>query len=187
METFEELFEVVKNTLSEKRFYHSVCVMERAMEYAKIYGANIEKAQIAGILHDIAKEIPKEERISNAEKLGVILDEIEKESTGLIHSKVAAKIAETKFGLDKEICDAIAYHTTGRENMTLLDKIIYIADYTGKDRKYEDTNYMYELSKKNLDKAIIYGLKKTIKMRTEEEKLLHTDTVRAYNFLIKDL
>ena len=124
MEKFEEIFEFVKNTLSEKRFYHSVCVMERAIEYAKIYGADTEKAKIAGILHDIAKEIPKEDRVSYAENIGVIPDEIEKESTGLLHSKVAAKIAETKFGLDKEICDSIAYHTTGRENMTLLDKII---------------------------------------------------------------
>ena len=159
MEKFEEIFEFVKNTLSEKRFYHSVCVMERAIEYAKIYGADTEKAKIAGILHDIAKEIPKEDRVSYAENIGVIPDEIEKESTGLLHSKVAAKIAETKFGLDKEICDSIAYHTTGRENMTLLDKIKYIADYTGKDRKYEDTNYMYELAKKDIDAAIIYRLK----------------------------
>ena len=187
MEKFEEIFEFAKNTLSEKRFYHSVCVMERAIEYAKIYGADTEKAKIAGILHDIAKEIPKEDRVSYAENIGVIPDEIEKESTGLLHSKVAAKIAETKFGLDKEICDSIAYHTTGRENMTLLDKIIYIADYTGKDRKYEDTNYMYELAKKDIDAAIIYGLKKTIDLRIKEDKLLHIDTVKAYNFLIKDL
>ena len=71
--------------------------------------------------------------------------------------------------------------------MTLLDKIIYIADYTGKDRKYEDTNYMYELAKKDIDAAIIYGLKKTIDLRIKEDKLLHIDTVKAYNFLIKDL
>lgn len=184
MKKFEELFEIVEKTLSEKRFYHSRCVTQRAIEYAKIYGANVEKAKIAGILHDIAKEIPKEERVKTAEKYGVILDEIEKKSTGLIHSKLASKLAEMKFGCDKEICDAIAYHTTGRENMTLLDKIIYLADFTGQDRNYEDTNYMYDLAKKDLDKAVLYGLEKTIKMRIEEEKLLHPDTLKAYNFII---
>ena len=184
MENFEKIFEIVKNTLSDKRFYHSVCVMNRAIEYAKIYGEDIEKAKIAGILHDIAKEVPKEERILNAEKYGVKLDKIEKNSTGLIHSKVAAKIAESELELGEEICNAIAYHTTGRENMTMLEKIIYIADYTSEDRKYEDTMYLYELAKKDIDAAIIYGLKKTINLRIKENKLLHIDTVKAYNFLI---
>ena len=93
------------------------------------------------------KEVPKEKRVENAEKLGVNLDDIEKNNTGLIHAKAGAKIAETEFGLDKEICDAIAYHTTGKENMTTLQKIIYLADFTGIDRKFDDLDYLYKLCK----------------------------------------
>lgn len=185
MKSYDEIYENVKSTLSEKRFYHSVCVMERAMEYAKLYNVNIEKAKLAGLVHDIAKEVPKESRISNAEKLGVELDEIEKENTGLIHAKAGAKIAELEFGLGKDICEAIAYHTTGKANMSTLDKIIYLADFTGKDRKFEDTDFLYYLCQKDLDKAMFYCLKKTITEKTAEGKVLHLDTVKAYNYLCK--
>ena len=185
MKSYDEIYEKVKSTLSEKRFYHSVCVMERAMEYAKLYNADIEKAKLAGLVHDIAKEVPKESRISNAENLGVELDEIEKENTGLIHAKAGAKIAELEFGLDKDICEAIAYHTTGKANMSTLDKIIYLADFTGKDRNFEDTDFLYYLCQKDLDKAMFYCLKKTITEKTSEGKVLHLDTVKAYNYLCK--
>lgn len=97
MKKYEEIYEIVKNTLSEKRFIHSKCVSERAVEYAIKYGENIEKAQIAGIMHDIAKEVPKEERIPMCEKYGVELDDIEKECTELIHGKLGAEIARKDF------------------------------------------------------------------------------------------
>jgi nicotinate-nucleotide adenylyltransferase len=184
MNKYDEIYERVKNTLSEKRFYHSECVVERAIEYAKIYGENEEKAKVAGILHDIAKEVPKEEKISTAEKYGIELNEEERKSPGILHGKIAAKIAEIEYDLDEDICNSISYHTTGRPNMTKLEKIIYLADYTGKDRKYEDTNYIYELSKKDLDEAMLYCLKKTINSIVGEDKILHLDTVRAYNFYL---
>lgn len=186
MKSFEKIYEKVKNTLSEKRFYHSVCVMNRAIEYAKIYGEDEEKAKLAGLVHDIAKEVPKEKRVENAEKLGVNLDDIEKNNTGLIHAKAGAKIAETEFGLDKEICDAIAYHTTGKENMTTLQKIIYLADFTGIDRKFDDLDYLYKLCKEDLDKAMLYSLRKTILEKVDEEKIMHLDTVKAYNYYLKN-
>jgi predicted HD superfamily hydrolase involved in NAD metabolism len=160
--------------------------MERAIEYAKIYGEDTEKAKLAGILHDIAKEIPKEEKILKAEKYGIILNEEERENPGILHGKIGAKIAKIEFGLDEDICNSIAYHTTGRPNMSKLEKIIYMADYTGIDRNFEDTNYMYELAKKDLDEAMMYCLKKTIKSITRDDKILHLDTVKAYNFYIKN-
>jgi predicted HD superfamily hydrolase involved in NAD metabolism len=182
MSKYEEIYEVVKNTLSEKRFYHSVCVVERAVELAKIYGADIEKAKLAGIIHDIAKEVKEEDRIKNAESYGIELDEVEKKSTGIIHAKVGAKIAEVQFGLDEEVCNAVAYHTTARANMTLLEKIIYLADYSGKDRHFEDTNYIYELANKDLDEAMRYCLAKTINEVIGKKSLLHIKTVEAYNY-----
>lgn len=186
MKSFEEIYKVVENTLSERRFYHSVCVMNRAVEYAQIYGIDVEKAKLAGLVHDIAKEVPKEMCIENAEKLGVKLDEVEKINPALIHAKAGAKIAEVEFGLDKEICDAIAYHTTGKENMTTLQKIIYLADFTGIDRKFDDLDYLYNLCKENLDKAMLYSLRKTILEKVDENKIMHLDTVKAYNYYLKN-
>ena len=186
MKKYDEIYEIVKNTLSEKRMYHSKCVSERAVEYAKIYGADIEKARMAGILHDIAKEIPKEERIPMCIKYGIELDETELMCTELIHGKLGAEIAKKEFGLDDEICSAIKYHTTGKENMNLLEKILYLADFTGIDRKYEKSTELYEISKSNLDDAIYEMLKYNINHITSQNKILHLNSVKAYNFFLKE-
>lgn len=185
MESFETVYNVVKSKLSDKRFYHSKCVMERAIEYAKIYGVDEEKAKFAGIAHDILKETPKELRIKEAEELGVILDDVEKCSLGLIHAKAGAEFCRREFELPEDLCDAIKYHTTGRENMTMLEKIIYLADATGIDRTYKESKIGYELAKKDLDDALFYFFKWTIEDRLKEEKTIHLDTIKAYNYLIK--
>lgn len=186
MKSFEDAYNYIKSNLSEKRFYHSVCVMERAVEYAKIYGANEEYARLAGILHDIAKEIPKDSRIETTERYGLQLDEIEKNAKGLIHAKLGAVMAKVDFDMPDEICDAIKYHTTGKENMSLLEKIIYLADFTGKDRDFPNTEFLYNLCKRDLDKALLYSFKYTINERLEEEKLIHPNTVEGYNFMVKN-
>lgn len=185
MKDFETVYNYVKNKLSEKRFFHSKCVMERAVEYAKIYGIDEEKAKLVGIAHDILKETPKEMRISEAEELGVELDDIEKIALSLIHAKSGAEFCRKEFGFSDDMCDAIKYHTTGRENMTVLEKIIYLADATGEDRNFEEAKIGYELAKKNLDDALLFFFKKTIEWQIEDENLIHYNTIKAYNYLLK--
>lgn len=184
MLSFDEIYQKVKETLSEKRFYHSKCVMDKCEELARIYNIDVEKAKLAGILHDIAKEIPKENRIEVAERYGLELDEIEKKSKGLIHAKLGAKICEIDLSVDKEICDAIACHTTGKENMSMLEKVLYISDAIGEDRNYSNTEELRLLASTNLDKAIMCLLKLTIEERVKEEKLVHIDSIKALNYLI---
>lgn len=185
MKDFETVYNVVKNKLSEKRFFHSVCVMERAVEYAKIYGVDEEKAKLVGIAHDILKETSKENRIKEAEELGVVLDNIERVSLALIHAKAGAAYCRREFGFSDDMCDAIKYHTTGRANMTTFEKIIYLADATGRDRDFEEAPIGYELAKKDLDKALMFFFKKTIEWQLKEDKKLHFNTIDAYNFLAK--
>ena len=185
MLSFEEVYKIASERLSEYRLYHSECVMERAIEYAQIYGANVEKARIAGIIHDIAKEVPKDEILSVCEKYNVILDEIEITNKSLIHGKLGAKIAELDFGYDAEICNSIKYHTTGRANMSLLEKIIFLADCTGKDRDYEGAKRIHDLAIEDLDKALIYYYKEFLKKRLSQEEIIHPDAINAYNYLIK--
>ena len=185
MESFEKVYEVVKSKLSEKRFYHSVCTMERCMEYAKIYGIDEEKAKLVGIAHDIAKETAKDLVYEEARKYEVELDEIEKIALPLVHAKVGAEICKREFGFTEEMTNAIKYHTTGRENMSVLEKITYLADVTGKDREYEECKIAYQMAKNDLDKALLYFFKRTIERTIEGNKILHTDTIKAYNYLIK--
>ena len=123
---YKAIDKYVKEKLSENRYMHSISVMNRALEFAKQYGANEQDAIYAGLIHDVAKEVPKNQRVLLAEELGIELDEIEKEATALIHAKIGAYVARNTFGLNDEICDAIRTHTTGCANMTLLQKIIYL-------------------------------------------------------------
>ena len=118
METYEKIYEDAKNALSEKRFKHSECVVKRAIEYARIYGANEEEVKLVAIAHDIAKEIPKNEMIDYANKLGVELDDIERTNLNLVHAKRGANICETKYSFTEDMVNAVKYHTTGRENMS---------------------------------------------------------------------
>ena len=186
MLSYEEVFKITEERLSEYRFHHSKCVMERAVEYAEIYGYDIEKARLTAICHDIAKEVPKEERIPMCEKYGVELDEIEKTQNSLIHAKLGAKIAEIEFGFDEEMCNAIKYHTTGKANMSLLEKIIFIADCTGIDRTYDDAKELYEVAKVDLDKAMLQYQKTIIPALLSENKLVHPNAILAYNYLVNN-
>lgn len=184
MLSYEEIYQIVKNKLSEKRFYHSECVVERCIEYAQLYGIDVEKMKIAGIAHDIAKEIPKEEQVKVAEAYGVQLDEIEKTHTPLIHAKLGAEIAKKDFGCSEDICESIKWHTTGKENMSMMEKILFMADATGKDRTFENTEYLYNLAKENINEAIIQLLKECITDVMNRSLLVHPDSIKAFNYMI---
>ena len=188
MVKYEELYEIAKEKLSEKRFNHTLGVVDRAIQYAEIYNENIEKVKIAAILHDIAKEIPKEESYNMLEKCGVKLDDIEKRNFNLIHSILGAEIAKNEYGLDDDIVNAIKYHTTGRENMSMLEKIIYLADATELNRNYMSNenelslNELIELIKTNIDEGLEYTLKWNLQSVLRRNLLVHLNTVKAYNF-----
>lgn len=184
MITVEEANKVIKNCLSEKRYNHSVCVMDRCIEYAKIYGLDETKASLMGLLHDMAKEMPKEEKVKFCEEHSLEINEIEQKHITLLHAKIAAHIAKNEYELSDDICDAIEYHTTGRKNMTIWDKILYAADATGKDRHYDNTEFLYNLAKEDIDKCVIEILKVSIIDRFEEGKLIHLDSIEAFNDLI---
>ena len=188
MVKYEELYEIAKEKLSEKRFNHTLGVVKRAIQYAEIYNENMEKTKIAAILHDIAKEIPKEESYNMLEKYEVKLDDIEKRNFNLIHSILGSEIAKNEYGLDDDIVNAIKYHTTGRENMSMLEKIIYLADATEPNRNYMSNenelslNELVELIKTNIDEGLEYTLKWNLQSVLRRNLLVHLNTVKAYNF-----
>lgn len=191
MVTYEELYERVKNEVSEKRFKHILGVVERAVEYAKIYDVNIEDARLAAILHDIAKEYSTKKSYEILNKYEYELDEIEKKNNNLIHGKVAGVIAKYEYGLSDDIANAISFHTTGRPNMSMLEKIIYLADATEPGRVYKDNinelslDETADLIKKNIDEGLAYVLKWSIQSLLRRNLLIHLDSVKAYNFYKK--
>lgn len=185
MKNFEEVYNVVKQTLSEKRLEHSKGVMERCIEFATIYGEDVEKARLIGIAHDIAKEIPREKRVEEAEKDGVVLDEFEKNAKSLIHAKHGAVICKRDFGFSDDMCDAISYHTTAKPNMSRLAKILYLADFSEATRPFPEALEAYNIGKKDLDEAYIYALIGKIKYMLKDRVQIHQDSIDAYNSIVK--
>lgn len=181
MKSFEEVEKIVKSRLSEKRFYHSQCVMNRCVEYAEIYGADVEKARLVGIAHDVAKEMSNEDKIKFMNDRGLEMDRYELDSPGLLHAPVGSIIAKEEFGYSDDMVEAIASHTMGDKDMSLLAEILFVADSTGVDRKYEGTTELYELAKRDLKAAVIECMSRTIKERVDKGKTIDPHTIESRN------
>lgn len=181
MKSYEELYEIAKSRLSEYRFHHSECVAKRCVELAKKYGADEKSAKLVGIVHDIAKEMPEEERLAYCAENGLEIDEVESHSLGLLHGKIGADMAKREFGFSDDLCSAIRCHSTGKANMSLLDKILFVADMSGVDRKFPDSQYIVELGNQDLDECVKYILKKIIQERIDQNKKIHWNTILALN------
>lgn len=184
MKQYKEVYEIVKSRLSEARFYHSECVMARCLELADIYDVDKEAAMLIGIVHDIAKEMPNEEKIKYCKENFLDIDDIESIYVGLLHGKIGADIAKKEFGFSEDLCSAIKYHSTGKANMSILDKILYVADMTSKDRNFEGKDYIKELGNKDLDGCVKHILKICIDQRMKQDKKIHLNSIKALNFLM---
>lgn len=186
MELIDTIKKDLKETLSERRYIHSIGVMEMCAKLAQIYGVDVQKAQIAGLLHDIAKEMPKEEMFKYIEENKIEINEIERASFPLLHGKIGADIAKKKYNVDKQVEDAIRYHTTTSPEMDTLAKIVYVSDKIEMNREPEDYDIEYErkLAKKDLDKTVLYIIDANIKSLIEKGKLIETDVIDTRNHLI---
>jgi len=181
----QSIQEYIKDTLSEKRYYHSECVMERSKELALKFGADIEIAEKIGIAHDVAKEMSEEEKLKYVEENNIEIDGTEKENTGLLHAKIGKDISIKRFGFDESMGQAIANHTTGNKNMDIYSKILFIADRTSKDRNFEDLEYLNELVDIGIDEAVLYILDKKIKLQIEKRASIHINGIIARNYLLR--
>ena len=182
----EEITKDVKNTLSEKRYIHCIGVMEQAAYLAKKYGYDIDIARVVGIAHDIAKEIPEEEKLKYVEQNNIEIDKIESVNIGLLHAKIGADICKKKYNFTEEMQNAIKYHTTGNENMNILAKIIFVADKTEKNRKYEDLKTVRDLADEDLDKCILYILDYMLVDNVNRKKLIHLNSSKIRNKIMLD-
>ncbi len=183
--TIQQMTAKLKSELLEKRFVHSIGVMECAVELARLYGADEQKAAIAGLLHDCAKNYSRDDMFALCEKYRISLDDVMKSATGLIHGLLGAEVARREYGVDDpDIYDAIYYHTVGKPDMSLLTQIIYIADGIEKNRHYDGVDRIRALAYENLDKALILQIDYTIKSVLSKGALLHTNTIDTRNFYL---
>lgn len=176
---------LLKERLDEHRFIHSLGVAESAYELSKRFGGDAKKAYLAGLVHDITKNETNERQLQLFSENGIILSQIEKNNPKLWHAMTAPLFIKNELGItDEELLSAVRYHTTGRKGMSLLEKIVYIADYISAERDYPDVDVMRSLSKESLEKAALYSLKYTLKKLSESELVIHNDSLNFYNELI---
>ena len=176
------LREKVMPYLSERRVAHCAGCESQAVLLAMHWGEDPDTAAIAGILHDITKSLDKDKQLILCEKYGIILDDYEKQVPALLHARTGAELAKELFGISEEIYEAIRWHTTGKPDMSALEKIIYLADFTEPNRDFEGVEVLRDLCFENLDEAMALGLSMSlgeIRARGEEP---FKDTFEAYTW-----
>ncbi len=174
--------EIISKRMKSARFKHSKNVAKEAVRLAKKYGADPKKAEIAGILHDATKETDEKEQMALIRRAGIELSEMERSSPKLWHAISGSAFVQVELDVtDPEIIDAIRYHTTGRAGMTLLDKVIFIADFTSADRDYDGVDKMRKVADKDLDEAVLEGMSFTIADLAQRKLTIAPDTFRGYN------
>ena len=184
---FSKTKKTLRKYLDRDRFEHSEGVMYTAAALAMRYGEDLEKAQIAGILHDCAKCMPDSKKLKICEKNHIEITEAEKMSPFLLHAKVGAYIAKAKYDIeDTEILDAIACHTTGKPAMTLLEKIIYISDYIEPMRnKASNLEEVRKMAFVDLDEALFKILSDTLVYLEKSSKKMDPMTMQTYEYYRK--
>lgn len=181
-EKYTEYKKILQERLTPKRYHHSLCVADEAVRIAAKYGGDTEKAYLAGLLHDITKNASEEEHLHIFREFDIMLNDIEKNAEKLWHAISGAAYIEHILGInDTEIITAVRYHTTARKNMTQLEKILYLADFTSADRDYDDVDIMRQKLEISMEDALQYALSYTINDLVSRDKPLHLDTVEAYN------
>ena len=183
----EEFIRIIKERLSEERFIHSLNVAESAAQLAEKYGADAEKAYTAGILHDITKEESHGAQTEYITRNGKVLTELERLNGKVLHQMSGSLFCRLELGIDdEEILGAVRYHTTGRRNMTLLEKVVYTADFISADRCYPDVEVMREKARQSLEEAMLYSLRWTIRDLSSKTLLIHPDTLECYNWILEN-
>lgn len=187
IEITQKLRKQLEKELKPDRFEHTLGVAYTASSMAFYYGADVQKALIAGFLHDCAKSLSHEEQVKVCEKNGIEMTEVERKNHSLLHAKVGVFLAKTQYDVeDEEVLGAIRWHTTGREDMTLLEKIIYIADFIEPNRKpLENMTQIRKEAFTDIDRCLAHILHDSVVYLRTIGKETDDATMKAYEFYKK--
>lgn len=184
----EKIMNYLKQNLSEGRLKHSVEVSRTAEALAGQYGSDTEKAGLAGLVHDCARYKSREELVQYIAEEGIMLDEAALCIKELLHGPAAVHICKKEFGIyDGEVLSAVMYHTTGKENMTKLEKIIFLADFIEPGRVFDGVEELRRLALENLDEALLAAFDSSIKYIISKRGHIHKTTVAARNYLLQSM
>lgn len=182
----EEMKSDILNRIGEKRYNHTIRVRDTAVELAKIYNVDLEKAYVAGMLHDCAKIRDEKELIEVSFDYGLNLTDDMEKAPQIIHSFLGAIISEKKYGIeDEDILNAIRFHTTGRENMSDLEKIVFLANYIEPMRNFSGVDKARKLACEDLNKAMMYSLNNTILFLCNKDEYIALNTIKARNYILE--
>ncbi len=185
MNEYVKIRQQLKAMLSPSRYEHTLSTQKEAIKLANQNGVNENKASLAALLHDCAKNMDTDEMVEYITMERMRIDEITMLNPSLLHAMAGKVIARYKFGVtDEDILGAIEFHTTGKPNMTKLQKIIFLADVIEETRHYDGVEEIREIAYKDMDKAIVKSLDRIISFILNENKLLHPNTIQARNYLI---
>ena len=184
----DEYKKILKEKLSEKRYKHCINVAKTSICLAKKFGGDIEKAEIAGLLHDITKEDSAEKQLGVIEEFGEEITDLELKTEKLWHAISGSIFIKEKLGIkDQDIINAVRYHTIARGNMSVLEKIIFIADFISEDRKYDELGKIRAAAEIGIDEAMAEGTRFYIRNLLKNNRGINLCTVEAYNKAVLDL
>lgn len=177
----------IKDQLDKKRYLHTISVAHTASCMAMCFGEDPYRAYLAGLLHDNAKCIPHDKKIALCAKYGLSAGTLEKNSPDLLHARLGSVLAEKKYGIsDAGILSAIAFHTTGKPEMSVLEKIIYVADYIEIRRKpLPRMNEIRHAAFTDLDRCVLLILESTLGFLREKDALIDPITLETYEYYRK--
>ena len=181
--TPEQLRPIAMSYLKYKRMAHVRGTEEEAIRLAQRYGADVTEARVAALLHDCTKKLNMEQQLALCEQYGVTLDALEQKALKLLHAKTGAEIARDVFGVSDAVYEAIKWHTTGKADMTLLEKVIYLADYIEPTRDFPGVKELRKTVYQDLDAGLAMGLEMTIEEMEEMGNPVHEKTLEALRFL----
>ncbi len=180
MLSIEQTKALLKQSLSEYRYIHSLNVADEARRLAQLYGADADKAYFAGLIHDAMKDTPRESALEYIKNYGIKMSELELESQKLWHAILGADYAARFIGVaDADIINAVRYHTTARAGMSLLEQIIYLADYTSAERSYNGVEAMRTAVDASLEDAMKIALDFAVNDLLSRGIVPHPDSISA--------
>lgn len=186
MQDLQKLQDQVKRKLTPFRFTHSLGVAEVASRLAEKYGEDPDLAVVAALLHDLAKDLPLEQLVALADQHRLWTHQVERLVPDLLHGPVAACLIPEEFGItDSRVLRAVAVHTVGATEMSVLDKIIYLADMIEPQRLFPGVKELRQLAEEDLDTALLAGFDLTIRYCLKQTLLIHPQTIDARNQLLQ--
>lgn len=181
-----EIQRYLKENLQPRRYAHVLSVRDTAFDLARRYSADTQKLNFAALLHDCAKWMSAEELFKSAAHFGLHLDVIERANPSILHARIGAELAVKCFGIDHpEILSAIRLHTTGSGAMTLIDRILYVADFAEPQRTYREADIVRKLAYQDLNRAVLEVSRYKIERLLTKGKAIHPNTIDAYNAALR--